>query len=73
MSEIEATITRIKGCVKGHWITDSKGTVVRSHYVPPTGDLKEDKEQEGSQIVSTVLNITEKAQILVRDIDPSVW
>lgn len=73
MSEIEATLTRIKSHlgVKGHWIVGANDKVERNHY-NPHNDTKEGKEEEGSRIVATVLEITKKAQILVRDIDPSV-
>lgn len=35
-------------------------------------DMKEAKEKEGKKIVHNVITLTEKARILVRDLDPSV-
>lgn len=73
MSEIEATLTRIKSHmgVKGHWVVSANNHIERNYYGPPN-DTKDGKNEEGARIVATVLSITEKAQILVRDIDPSV-
>ena len=65
MSEVETTIARIKKAkgVIGSFIINSKQEPFRTNFTGQTG--------EDSTIVSNVHPLTEKAQILIRDLDPS--
>jgi dynein light chain roadblock-type len=72
MSEIDATLNRLNSPGVMHWVVNSKGDIIRRPRKVggnDEGGLKD--EESGNQIVSTVITLTDKAQTLVRDLDPT--
>ena len=65
MSEVETTIARIKKHqgVERSFVTNSDRNAFRSNFVGET-----DKD---SKLLNSVLTLTEKAKLLIRDLDPS--
>ena len=65
MSEVETTIARIKKHqgVEGSFITNADKKAFRTNYIGET--------EKGGKLVNNVLTLTEKAKLLVRDLDPS--
>lgn len=78
MSETEVTLTRIAkhSGVLGHYVTDASGQIIRSSTAF-SGSKSPDKEarilapEEETTLTQNVLVLTEKAKLLVRDLDPA--
>lgn len=78
MSETEVTLTRIgkHNGVLGHYVTDSQGNIIRgssasSNSKSPDKEARMLTVEEERSLINNVLTLTKKAQLMVRDLDPS--
>jgi hypothetical protein len=76
MDETGLTINRIltQQSVRCHYILDAQGKAVRGKNNDKTEgrEGREEVADQGPKFYNTVNEITKKAELLVRDLDPSV-